>query len=639
MATRAEDVQAGGTDLLPSAWRRFTGAAREAAVELSAENAAARADLERLERRLGELRSRLATPVRVPSLAPELPRELADGMRRTIQSLIDSQRSLVAEVARLSEDFANAAENEDRFVFLVFGEVNAGKSALANHLAGLDFELPDRERGELFLGEERGLASLKEAASECTREYQGFRLPGLLWIDTPGVLSGTAANHEMAHRLVARADFILFLSNADAPFKRSELEELRKLVDEAGGNDHEGALVLSRADDPVQDVDDAGRLVQRIEPKDAAIVRGHFRRLAADMRASGLAKRVRVSGRVATSVYVARDALGRDWYGQGRLGPPRSDWRERYTSSGIPSLLETLASVLERDGSRLKALWPRKRARALRAAARLRLEPAARELARLAGAIQKERKELKAATREAAKAAAERAAARVGPCLGGNGIKRPGKFKRDKAERELRDRVESAVREAVLAVVKRRMAGSSGRIAAAVKEYVGRFEFALDVKSRERLRRYESTTEGEGVGSAVGGGGAAVAGMALGGLLGPFGAIAGGILGSFLGSYLGGRVGRLHRKRVTVRVSAGTNWEQVVTRTRLAVRKAAREAARAAVADLDEVVFSPIASAISEMDERLKDWREACSLRGYSQVNRKRSAARRASARRRRAPA
>ena len=65
------------------------------------------------------------------------------------------------------EHFKHSEENEDRFLVVVFGEVKAGKSAFANHLAGLEFNLTPEQRGQCFVGD-KTVDRLEEKRTECT---------------------------------------------------------------------------------------------------------------------------------------------------------------------------------------------------------------------------------------------------------------------------------------------------------------------------------------------------------------------------------------------------------------------------------------------------------------------------------------
>src|SRR5579875_2794351 len=72
---------------------------------------------------------------------PDIPSKLEEAVNNTWRQPRETHSRLLDRLQKTVEDFEYAAENEDRLVVLVFGNVNAGKSALANHMAGLDFGL------------------------------------------------------------------------------------------------------------------------------------------------------------------------------------------------------------------------------------------------------------------------------------------------------------------------------------------------------------------------------------------------------------------------------------------------------------------------------------------------------------------
>ena len=195
---------------------------------------------------LHEQRDRLRSPRSVVP-RPGIPADLRRAVDDTIHRLRQARENMLEDLEAEVEHFKHSEENEDRFLVVVFGEVKAGKSALANHLAGLEFNLTPEQRGQCFVGD-KTVDRLEEKPTECTRNYQGFRLRGLLWIDCPGVLSATFSNADLARRLVARADFIILVTSSDAPFKESEVRELLRLIQDSGNQGLEGCLIVSKSD-------------------------------------------------------------------------------------------------------------------------------------------------------------------------------------------------------------------------------------------------------------------------------------------------------------------------------------------------------------------------------------------------------
>ncbi len=280
-------------------------------------------------------RLRLAPTVASP---PGTPPEMKKAVQDTLRYLRTESSRLLEDVEATVEDFEHAAENEDRFVTLVFGRVKAGKSALANHMAGLEFGLSPESCGQCFV-EDEPVPFLEEAPTECTRAYQGFRLPGLLWIDCPGVGSMTFANAELARRLVARADFILFVTPSDAPGCASELRELHQLIQNSGNETLEGLFIVTKSDESFLDEDpETDTIYRRFVPKSMEKQREQVRWVCEQVENAGLTAHLQGRAPLTVSVFVARDKLGLDWETASPNRPIPADWKTAYEESGIPDL-------------------------------------------------------------------------------------------------------------------------------------------------------------------------------------------------------------------------------------------------------------------------------------------------------------
>src|SRR4051812_47921962 len=111
--------------VLPPSWREF----RKAVARFAGTPAADSWDRFRLELRI-LLHEALSIPP-LPRLdVPQgVPSELIGAVHGAL-SVVHEQYGQVLEALRTTiEDFRHAAENDDRFVVVVFGEVNSGKSA------------------------------------------------------------------------------------------------------------------------------------------------------------------------------------------------------------------------------------------------------------------------------------------------------------------------------------------------------------------------------------------------------------------------------------------------------------------------------------------------------------------------------
>jgi hypothetical protein len=600
--------------VIPKQWSEFQRVFAEIAGELIEGRDAARRHRKEVQEKLAELQSELDAelpPVEVP---PHVPKSVVTGIRNTIKGLRQHQRWLLDALRETAEDFENAVENEDRFVVVVFGEVNAGKSALANHVAGLDFDAwASIQRGVCFVGE-RTVDRLEEAPIECTREYQGFQLPGLLWIDCPGVLSSSFANAQLGRRLVARADFLVFVSSSDAPFKRSELEELAGIIEESGQDKVDACVVVTKADTQDDDEDpDTGRVIRRVVAKERRDWIAQAEWCREQLVTSGLGRHLRIREPLAVSVYVARDALGRGWENGAYCRRPDENWEARYETSGMPALLKLLSDLVAEEGPKLKAAWPKKRAAALRR----RFDETARksrdELKKLSDELESLRSEWSEAQRVAARDAAELASGEVAACLTRNGVYEVGGFHRDRAQKELGAALRTSVQKAVTEASRDILEKIESRIDAALAEYVKETSFSLDVKEQFKTHTYQSATRARGVGRVAGELGGATLGSQIGGAIFPgLGMLVGGFLGGFLGGWVGEAVGgAIGTETVSVRVSAGTNAGEVIAETQKEIKALARTKVKELFKELDASVFGRLLAEIEQLQVQVGRWGQA----------------------------
>ncbi len=217
---------------------------------------------------------------RLQQLADDLsPRLNLQGLHQHNEVAIEAQCQMIATesqvrhwhsewqqrqpMRQMSQDFA------DRFVLLVFGKVNAGKSTLINYLArelalALQvtphfFQLQDGKRVSIP-------GPLEEGATETTSHIQGVMLgQHLVIIDTPGLHSVTPENAALTRRYTDAADAVIWLTPSTNPGLVHELNELE-------GEIRLGKPVLpviSRSDTVEETLDPvSGELLSRWVPKD-----------------------------------------------------------------------------------------------------------------------------------------------------------------------------------------------------------------------------------------------------------------------------------------------------------------------------------------------------------------------------------
>lgn len=166
----------------------------------------------------------------------------------------------------------------DSFLVYVYGKVNAGKSSLGNYIAtghhkpGHEHVTQYHQKNLIFgwqaaaSGEPKQVqeGSLKAGfgvdRQECTRDIQYFTLPGLTWVDSPGLHSKTPENGELARRYAESADLVVYVMSAANPARESDLQEIRTLL----ALKKPMVFVITRADAFEEDEIDGEIVQQRV---------------------------------------------------------------------------------------------------------------------------------------------------------------------------------------------------------------------------------------------------------------------------------------------------------------------------------------------------------------------------------------
>lgn len=198
-------------------------------------------------------------------------------------SLLDSQlqdwQRGVAEWDRRTEF---RGEFGDSLLVFVYGKVKAGKSSLGNYVAWGVSEPAGPLQGDpapvFKVHDDSGVSGdaedriekarhFKVGATETTSRIQTFRLPGLTWVDSPGIHSmHDARNGALARQYANSADLIIYTMSSDAPGRRSDMEEVLSLLSQRKPL----VVVLTRSDRLEEDETDDGRIVKVRKMKPAA---------------------------------------------------------------------------------------------------------------------------------------------------------------------------------------------------------------------------------------------------------------------------------------------------------------------------------------------------------------------------------
>ncbi|MFP5258325.1 MAG: dynamin family protein [Acidobacteriota bacterium] len=150
------------------------------------------------------------------------------------------------EAATLAEELL--AHVTEPFLFVVVGEVKAGKSSLINALLGerVTDVAPDPCTDRIRIISRGDAVGETEAGSLVTRvAVDNPLLDGLAIVDTPGVDSIIDRHQEITEEFIPRADLVLFAFSAINPYSRSAWEFFDLVADTWGRN---VAFALTMAD-------------------------------------------------------------------------------------------------------------------------------------------------------------------------------------------------------------------------------------------------------------------------------------------------------------------------------------------------------------------------------------------------------
>ena len=178
----------------------------------------------------------------------------SDALRDTIRQVFSDLGYAInrwkQEMAERSEVRKKLEDMGSGLIVAVFGRTNAGKSTLGNFLRGK--QLREAQFDNAWKSNDKFLPSkitvierssdteltsddlwFAEGGVETTREAQMFRLPGLLWLDTPGFGSvNDKSLGALARKYVKRADLIIYLDDSDNPGLKNITSSLVEILSE-----------------------------------------------------------------------------------------------------------------------------------------------------------------------------------------------------------------------------------------------------------------------------------------------------------------------------------------------------------------------------------------------------------------------
>lgn len=243
----------------------------------------------------------------------------------------------------------------DSLLVYVYGKVNAGKSSLGNFVAtghaspssvdvlqesGVSFGWQASSRGSKQEGSLQSGFGVK--STECTSAIQFFTLPGLTWVDSPGLHSSTPENGELARHYAEASDMVVYVMNARNPGRQSDGEELRYLMTLKKPL----YIVLSRSDQTEENENDHGEIVKEIvikpraqQVKQEQYVRQQLEEIAAELGMPEVAAQCKI---MSLSVSYAEHA----------------DNKATWEASGMGHFMSAMTQLAQGDSVRYKQQAP-----------------------------------------------------------------------------------------------------------------------------------------------------------------------------------------------------------------------------------------------------------------------------------------
>ena len=167
----------------------------------------------------------------------------------------------------------------------VLGKVKAGKSSLGNYVA-YGRTNPERTpiaglHPEFFTAVmAKGAENQAETATgpggyfrvdarEATKSIQGFRIPGLTWVDSPGLHSVTPENGALASDYADVADLIVYPMHSGSPGRTGDIKEILGFL----GTKKRFLVAITQCDKIEEDEGQDGEVFRHLVMKDGAALR------------------------------------------------------------------------------------------------------------------------------------------------------------------------------------------------------------------------------------------------------------------------------------------------------------------------------------------------------------------------------
>lgn len=545
--------------------------------------------------------------------------DMATSCQRGIDSLLDDW---IRNVENYERNTSFRKDFDDSLLIFVYGKVKAGKSSLGNYLAYgksspnasvLDSASP---RPEFFWCESTGTAETMSAelmsknrcfgvdVVEATSSIQGFRLPGLTWVDSPGVHSVNTVNGQLTNDYVACADLIVFLINSASPGRRSDIEEVRELL-----RKKKNLMVLITGSDEIEaDIDDSGELIERRSMKARCDRDDQIKFVSQELAALDLSAQ--------SSLYQLKVHSISVRYAE--EGSPEGQ-AQRWQDSGMADFAADIGNIAHSSGLALKRQTPLKNLLAFCNKLIELAEQFDRELADISTGLAVAQHDLKLKI--------DRILSNLRKELPGQIDKLAGKHAMDntgfsKACCEFFDHTFQHDASELCNSI-----GQSFEALTVEAQAIG--PHAGDIPSfsmRRKKIEYESRRNesfGKAGGAGFGAWGGAEAGALLGSLVPGIGTLIGGLIGGALGAWAGskagGAAGEHFNTTEEIEVELGDNRDEVSVETRLKLLELAEDRLTVLYKELDRLCFIDISAWLKDFRWALENMRQS-TLRHIQEI-------------------
>lgn len=511
----------------------------------------------------------------------------------------------------------------DSLVVLVLGKVKAGKSSLGNYMAYGCTDpagTPHTVGGPEFFttAVAQGAGDQAEGATgkggyfrigtrETTKSIQGFRLPGLTWVDSPGLHSVTPANEALAKDYREAADLIVYPMHSANPGRKGDVDEIRELLRDK----KRFLIVITQCDLADEDEAPDGSIIQNWVMKDQAARNDQIAYVREAVSPDGDAGALDI---LSLSV---------------RYAERHDNQPAALEESGIADFFRLLTDVANSDGVRLKRETP---SRNLNSFVSLVLgcdapgDPLS--VKRVHKRLDELAQKLKAAEADLHVRASRATAAvfrQIGPVVAEQ-IERHAEVQ-DHAgfEAGCREALRQIVAEEIRKELLTLLAAPKGTLARSIglTEVLGFLKFK-DVTFKVKMSNRKAI-------GAIGGSGGAAAGMWAGGELGGamagsivpgigniIGAMVGGALGGLLGGIVGQAAGEAVGSDTEVETKSGDNRAEVEASAVKAMQDAGQAAVENFFARLRDDTLTPVQRHQAKLDEALRKFSRVLKTKVYS---------------------